>query len=276
MKHAHIAFIGGGNMATSLIAGLVADGYEPQRLIVSDPVPATLAGLRGRFGIRTVADNASALREADTLVLCVKPQVAASVCRDLAPAISERIGLVISVMAGVRETAIQRWLGAAIPIVRAMPNTPAMLQAGAIGLHASDHVSAVQRNEAETILRAVGMVRWMTDEDQMDAVTAISGSGPAYFFLLMESLERAGVALGLTAEDARLLTIQTALGAARMAIEGGDPPDVLRARVTSPGGTTEAALKVFATAGFGDLVARAATAARERAGQLSDHLTEQS
>ena len=276
MKHAHIAFIGGGNMATSLIAGLIADGYEPQRLIVSDPDPDKAAALAARFGVRIADSNAAAAAEADTLVLCVKPQIAPAVCRALADLLGARVSLVISVMAGIREAAIASWLGVSLPIVRAMPNTPAMLQAGAIGLHASPQVDATQRNQAETILRAVGMARWVADEDMIDAVTAISGSGPAYFFLLMETLEQAAVDLGLSAEDARLLTIQTALGAARMAIEGGDSPAVLRARVTSPGGTTEAALKVFASGGFGELVAEATVAARQRAIELSDQLTEQS
>lgn len=273
MKHAHIAFIGGGNMATSLIGGLIADGYEAQRLIVSDPDRAKTATLAARFAVQVADSNVAAVTGADTLVLCVKPQVAEAVCRELAGQLGSRVKLVISIMAGVREASITAWLGASLPIVRAMPNTPAMLQAGAIGLHASSAVDTTQRNQAETILRAVGMVRWVADEDLIDAVTAISGSGPAYFFLLMETLEQAAVDLGLSAEDARLLTIQTALGAARMAIEGGDPPAALRARVTSPGGTTEAALKIFADGGFADLVAQAAAAARQRAIALSDQLT---
>ena len=276
MKQAQIAFIGGGNMATSLIAGLIADGYEPRRLIVSDPDRAKVDALTARFGVRTTDSNAAAIAEADTLVLCVKPQIAPAVCRGLASELGSRLSLVVSVMAGVREATITSWLGTDLPIVRAMPNTPAMLQAGAIGLHASPQANATERNQAETILRAVGMVRWVADEDLIDAVTAISGSGPAYFFLLMETLEEAAVALGLPGEDARLLTIQTALGAARMAIEGGDPPATLRERVTSPGGTTEAALKVFTDGGLGDLVARATAAARARAAELSDQLTEQS
>jgi len=276
MKQAQIAFIGGGNMATSLIAGLIADGYEPGRLIVSDPDRTKTAGLAARFAVRTADSNAEALATADTLILCVKPQVAPAVCRELAGHLGTRLSLVISVMAGIREAAIEDWLGAQLPIVRAMPNTPAMLQSGAIGLHATARVSELQRNQAETILRAVGMVRWITNEALMDAVTAISGSGPAYFFLLMEALEQAGTDLGLSSEDARLLTIQTALGAARMAIEGGDSPETLRSRVTSPGGTTEAALRVFAAGDFGGLVAEATGAARQRAGELSDQLTEQS
>jgi len=276
MKQAQIAFIGGGNMATSLIAGLIADEYDPQRLTVSDPDRAKTAGLAARFGIRVAESNVAALAAADTMVLCVKPQIAPAVCHELASRLGERLSLVISVMAGIREAAIEAWLGTSLPIVRAMPNTPAMLQSGAVGLHATERVSQLQRNQAETILRAVGMVRWIPDEDLMDAVTAISGSGPAYFFLLMETLEQAGRDLGLSSEDARLLTIQTALGAARMAIEGGDSPETLRTRVTSPGGTTEAALGVLAAGDFGELIAKATRAAQQRAAELSDQLTEQS
>jgi len=276
MKQAQIAFIGGGNMATSLIAGLLADGYDPQRLIVSDADRTKTANLAARFGVRTAESNIEAVAGADTLVLCVKPQVAPAVCRELAGHLGGRLTLVISVMAGVREAAIQAWLGSSLPIVRAMPNTPAMLQAGAVGLHATDRATQLQRNQAETILRAVGMVRWIASEELIDGVTAISGSGPAYFFLLMEALEQAGSDLGLSSEDARLLTIQTALGAARMAIESGDSPETLRTRVTSPGGTTEAALRVFASGDFGGLVAEATRAARQRARELSDQLTEQS
>ncbi len=276
MKQAQIAFVGGGNMAGSLIAGLIADGYAPERLTVSDPDRGKTAALAARFGIRVAESNIDAVAYADTLVLCVKPQAARAVCEELAGHLGQSLFLVISVMAGVQETDIETWLGAPIPIVRAMPNTPAMLQSGAVGLHASARVSETQRNQAETVLRAVGMVRWVANEEFIDAVTAISGSGPAYFFLMMEALEEAGVALGLPAEDARLLTIQTALGAARMAIEVGDPPASLRERVTSPGGTTEAALKVFAARGFSDLIAEAAAAAKQRAAELSDQLTGQS
>ena len=274
MSTARIAFIGGGNMATSLIAGLIADGYAPHDIRVSDPSPERRHALQAGFAVRASAENADALADADTLVLCVKPQMAASVCHGIAPILAETKPLVISVMAGVPESAIQRWFGAPLPVVRAMPNTPAMLQTGAIGLHASPEVDADGRNRAETILRAAGLTRWVADEAQIDAVTAISGSGPAYFFLMMEALEEAGIALGLDPEAARLLTIQTALGAAKMAMESDNPPARLREQVTSPGGTTERALAVFKEADLRGLVARAATAARDRAAELSRTLSE--
>lgn len=269
-----IAFIGGGNMATSLIAGLVADGYDPERLVVSDPERAKLDTLAAHFGVRTTADNAQALQGAGVAVLCVKPQMARAVCREIAPAAAANDPLVISVMAGIREQSIQEWLGPARPLVRAMPNTPAMIQAGAIVLHATAEVTPAQRNRAETILRAGGLTRWVEQEALMDAVTALSGSGPAYFFLLMEILEQSGIELGLDAESARLLTIQTALGAARMAMESTDSPRELRERVTSPGGTTECALGVLEDGGFRALVDAAVRAACDRSRELSRMLAE--
>jgi pyrroline-5-carboxylate reductase len=276
MTTTRIAFIGGGNMATSLIAGLVADGYAPETLQVSDPSPDRLEVLRNRYGVHTFARNTDALTDAETLVLCVKPQLASQVCNEIADAVSASAPLVISVMAGVPEQAIQRWLGGGdLPVVRAMPNTPAMVQTGAVGLHASPEVSEEGRNRAETILRAVGLTRWVETEAQIDAVTAVSGSGPAYFFLLMEALEEAGIDLGLDAETARLLTIQTALGAAKMAVESDDPPGRLRERVTSPGGTTERALEHLLKADLHALMKRAARAAHDRAVDISRSLSEQ-
>lgn len=275
MNNAGIAFIGGGNMAASLIAGLIADGHGATGLWVAEPDSVRREGLRERFGVQVVADNRDALAHAEVLVLCVKPQLAPGVCRELGDLAAGLGLLVISVMAGVPESGIQRWLGANLPVVRAMPNTPAMVQTGAIALHASPEVSEEGRNRAETILRAAGLTRWVGDEAQIDVVTALSGSGPAYFFLLMEALEQAGIDLGLDAEAARLLTIQTALGAARMAVESDAPPSRLREQVTSPGGTTERALAVFEEAGLRALVGRAIAAAHDRAREISRSLVEQ-
>ncbi|MBK5963970.1 pyrroline-5-carboxylate reductase [Thiocystis minor] len=275
MTTARIAFIGGGNMATSLIAGLIADGHAPDTIQVADPSQERRETLQASFGVRAFANNAEAIANAETLVLCVKPQMAAAVCTDIAAAVAAIQPLIISVMAGVPEQAMQRWFGAPLPVVRAMPNTPAMVQTGAIGLHASPEVDAEGRNRAETILRAAGLIRWVEDEARIDAVTAISGSGPAYFFLLMEALEEAGIELGLDPQTARLLTIQTALGAAKMAMESAAPPSRLREQVTSPGGTTERALAVFQEADLHALVARAARAARDRAADISQTLSEQ-
>ena len=269
-----IAFIGGGNMARSLIAGLVADGYEAARLTVSDPDTTKREALAGHFGISACGSSAEALDGAEVIVLCVKPQVAAGVCRELGAHLPASLPLVISVMAGVSETSIRGWLGQPIPLVRAMPNTPVLVQSGAIGLHAAEAIQDDQRNLAEEIMRAGGLTHWVKTEAELDTVTALSGSGPAYFFLFMEALEEAAIAEGLDAEGARLLSIQTALGAARMAVESDESPHQLRQRVTSPGGTTERAIAVFEDGGLPALTRRAVAAARQRAQELSELIAE--
>jgi len=274
MTQTHIAFIGGGNMARSLIAGLIADGHKPSALTVSDPIAEKREQLAASYGVHAAADNAAAVAGADVVVLCVKPQAAAAVCRELAGLLADAPPLVISVMAGINEASIEHWLGRPLPLVRTMPNTPVMVQSGAIGLHANRAATDSHRNLAEEILRAGGLTRWVADEQDLDAVTAVSGSGPAYFFLFMEALEKAGIEQGLDAEAARLLSIQTALGAARMAVESDESPQQLRERVTSPGGTTERALAAFAEGGLEALVSRAVAAARQRAGELSTLLGE--
>lgn len=270
-----IAFIGGGNMARALIAGLIADGHDPARLIVADPDADKCAQLAAAFAVGIAADNAAALTDAGVVVLCVKPQLAATVCRALAPALPTPPPLLISVMAGVTEAAISGWFARPLPLVRAMPNTPVMVQSGAIGLHAAATTTPVQRNLAEEVLRAGGLTRWVAAEADLDIVTALSGSGPAYFFYLMEALEQAAVEQGLEAATARLLTIQTALGAARMAVECDDAPARLRAWVTSPGGTTERAIACLDEAEVAALLGRALTAARERAQELSTMIAEE-
>ena len=269
MSSRTIAFIGGGNMAAALISGLVTDGYDPKRILVSDLDQEKLSRLAARFGIRSADGNEAAARAADVVVLAVKPQAMEQVARDLAPVLRERRPLVVSIAAGVTEGQRRRWLGDGIPLVRTMPNTPAMLQAGATVLHAASGVSEEQKSLAESILRAVGLTLWVEEEPMMDAVTALSGSGPAYFFLVMEAMEAAGQALGLPAETARLLTLQTALGAARMAIESSDGPAVLRERVTSPGGTTERALGILEDGDIRSLFEKALAGARARSAELS-------
>lgn len=267
-----ITFIGGGNMAASLIGGLVADGYNPKHILVSDPDSDKLAGLAARYGIQAAADNTTAVSRSDVLVLAVKPQVLKEVAHELAPAVQEHKPLTISIAAGVRSTDIDQWLGGEISLVRTMPNTPAMIQAGATVLFACPQVSGEQQNLAESILRSVGLTRWVEDEAKMDAITALSGSGPAYFFLVMEAMEQAGLELGIPAETARLLTLQTALGAARMAIESSDGPALLREKVTSPGGTTERALGILEEGNLRELFSNALTGARDRSIELSDLL----
>jgi pyrroline-5-carboxylate reductase len=269
MSKKTVAFIGCGNMAAALINGLVADGYDPNHIWASDPDGEKRATLAARCGIRITGNNDEAVQRADVVVLAVKPQVLEQVARSLATTITERQPLVISIAAGVREQDLLSWLGGKAPLVRSMPNTPAMIQTGATVLHAGPGVTAENRDLAESILRAVGLTRWVEDEALMDAVTALSGSGPAYFFLVMEALEAAGMELGLPEETARLLTLQTALGAARMAMESSEGAGILRQRVTSPGGTTEKALQTLEDGGIRRLFQRALQDARDRSLELS-------
>ena len=272
MDTTDIAFIGGGNLAASLAGGLIADGYPAAAIRVADPDPDRRERLAARWAVQVHEDNAAAARGAAVLVLAVKPQVVPAVARELGPLARAQGSLVVSVAAGVRTRDLARWLGFEAPLVRAMPNTPALVQSGASGLYATPGTSEAERERAESLLRAVGITVWVEDEDLMDAVTAVSGSGPAYFFLLMEALAEAGERLGLEAGQARLLALETAFGAAKMALEASEPPAALRARVTSPGGTTERALGVLEEGGFRELVSRAVAAARERARELADLL----
>ncbi|MEJ2455516.1 MAG: pyrroline-5-carboxylate reductase [Candidatus Thiodiazotropha sp.] len=272
MTSSKITFIGGGNMASSLIGGLIADGFDSRRITVSDPDSDKLAQLAARFDVHTETDNNVAINQAEVVVLAVKPQALEAVARDIADTVARVKPLVISIAAGIRESALRDWLGSEVALVRSMPNTPAMIQSGATGLHAGPGVSAEQRDMAESILRAVGLTRWVDDESQMDAVTALSGSGPAYYFLVMEAMEAAACEMGLDRETARLLTLQTALGAARMAIESSDSPATLRQKVTSPGGTTERALKILEEGKLRELFAEALKGAQTRSRELSEML----
>ncbi|MGN6512332.1 MAG: pyrroline-5-carboxylate reductase [Lysobacteraceae bacterium] len=264
-----IAFVGGGNMARSLVGGLVARGTPAGRIRVAEPVAALREGLAREFGVAAFADNAQAAAGAATWVLAVKPQVMRAVCEALAPLAQAQRPLVVSIAAGITSTQLARWLGGGVAVVRTMPNTPALLGAGVTGLHANAAVDAPGRAAAEALLSAAGRTVWIDDEARMDAVTALSGSGPAYVFLLAEAMQAAGEAEGLPADAARILALQTILGAARMLIEGGEPAAELRRRVTSPGGTTQAALEAFEAGGFRALVARAIHAATERGRALS-------
>ncbi|MEO6696395.1 MAG: pyrroline-5-carboxylate reductase [Gammaproteobacteria bacterium] len=274
MKDTSIAFIGGGNMARSLIAGLIADGYPAQNIWVADPKPEQLTELRQNFGIHTTSSNIQTIEHASVVVLAVKPQILKTVAQELASAVQKYHPLVVSIAAGIREPDLNRWLGGDVAVVRAMPNTPALVQTGATALYANAHVSHEQRNRAESILRAAGLTLWLENEAQMDAVTALSGSGPAYFFLVMEALENAAVRLGLRREEARLLTLQTALGAAKMALESNEDTATLRTRVTSKGGTTEQAVKVLQDGRLQELFDAALQAAHTRSIELAKLLGE--
>ncbi len=272
MSRQIIAFVGGGNMAASLVGGLIAGGRSPAELRVAEPRAERRAELAERFGVDVRPDNADAVQGASVVVLAVKPQVLRPVVAALGPTLQAQGSLVVSIAAGVREPDIRRWLGYDAPVVRTMPNTPALVRSGATALFANPFVSTAQRDQAESVMRAVGMTLWVEDEALMDVVTALSGSGPAYFFLVMEMLEEAAVRLGLDRETARLLTLETALGAARMALESSEDPATLRARVTSPGGTTERAVATLEGAGVRAAFLAAVAAARARSAELGDSL----
>lgn len=272
MNESQLCFIGAGNMARSLIGGLLADGYPAGQIRASDPDAGQRDAVARRFGIETFADNAAAVAGAHVLILAVKPQGLAALARELAPQLDATNPLIISVAAGIRASDLDRWLGGNRALVRCMPNTPALVQSGATALYATAAVNDAQRNLAESILRAVGLTLWVEDEAQMDAVTALSGSGPAYFFLMLEAMQQAGAELGLPEDTARLLALQTAFGAAKMALESEDPPGRLRERVTSPGGTTERALAALEEGGLRELITRAMRGAQARSRELAEEL----
>lgn len=271
MSH-KLAFIGAGNMASALINGLLTDGYPANDIIASDQLAEKRENLAGS-GIHTTDDNPQAIADAEVVILAVKPQVLQAVCQEIKSAVEQSAPLVISIAAGITESSLMQWLGNNTAIVRTMPNTPAMVQTGATVLHANENVSTDQRDLAESILRAVGVTRWLDSEKMIDAATAISGSGPAYYFLFMETMEKAAIEMGLPEETAHLLTLQTALGAARMAMESNDIPKELRNKVTSPGGTTEAAINEMLNNNLTGIFSQAMFKARDKARELSQNIT---
>jgi len=264
-----ITFIGGGNMARSLIAGLIRQGMPAAHIHVAEPVAELREALAADFGVQTHDNATDAAAQGDTWLLAVKPQVLRDVCQSLQGLAQAQKPLVISIAAGITSPQLQRWLGGSLPVVRAMPNTPALLGAGVTGLYATPSVDAQQHAQAERVLASAGRTVWIDDEAQMDSVTAVSGSGPAYVFLLAEAMEAAGIAQGLPAEAARTLVVQTLLGASRMLDEAGESPAELRRRVTSPNGTTQAAIENFQAGGFEALVEKALRAAQVRGQELS-------
>ncbi|WLI12975.1 MULTISPECIES: pyrroline-5-carboxylate reductase [Pseudomonas] len=270
MSKTRIAFIGAGNMAASLIGGLRAKGLDAAQIRASDPGEETRARVSAEHGIEVFADNADAIQGVDVIVLAVKPQAMKAVCEAIRPSLKPN-QLVVSIAAGITCASMNNWLGAQ-PIVRCMPNTPALLRQGVSGLFATSEVNSEQRQQAEELLSAVGIALWLNEEQQLDAVTAVSGSGPAYFFLLIEAMTAAGVKLGLPADIAAQLTVQTALGAAHMAVASDVDAAELRRRVTSPAGTTEAAIKSFQAGGFEALVEQALGAAAHRSAEMAEQL----
>ena len=265
-----IAFLGGGNMAGALLGGLLAKGYAAGDISVVEVVPQARANLTARYKVHVSESPDAITLAADTLVLAVKPQDMRTAVAALSGKLRQQ--LVISIAAGIRLADLSRWLGGYARLVRVMPNTPALVGAGISGLFAGPQVSGDERTRAESILGAVGKIVWVENEALIDPVTAVSGSGPAYVFYFIEALEKAGVDLGLAPAAARTLAIETFVGAARLAAESADAPGVLREKVTSKGGTTEAALKVFAAEDIAGRIGKALKAASDRGAELGQIL----
>lgn len=271
LQDLQIALIGGGNMGRGLIGGLIGRGLPPANIRVADPADATRASLAAGFGVQTTADNAVAVADADVVVMAVKPQQMREVLGALQTVLARRMPLLLSVAAGLRVADLSRWAGAGVPVVRAMPNRPALVGAGATGLFAAAGTPAEARELATTVMEATGLCVWVEDETGIDWVTALSGSGPAYFFRLAELMAEAAVAHGMPAATARALAARTLAGAGQLvAAERDDDLARMRAEVTSKGGTTEAALRVFDEQRLPQLVEAAMQAAATRAGELAD------
>jgi len=266
-----LAFIGAGNMARAIIGGLLANGYPAAQIWASEPDVSRLADLAGQ-GLQTTSDNNAAVAAADAVILAVKPQVMKQVVTPMADAVQAKQPLIISVAAGISAESLCSWLGGDVALVRCMPNTPALVQQGASGLFANDQVSDVQRSQAEQVMQATGIALWVNSEAELDAVTAVSGSGPAYYFLVMEAMIEAGMKLGLSEEVATQLTLQTAQGAATMAAASEFPPAELRRRVTSPNGTTERAINSYEDAGLRQIFMDGMQACSDRSEELGREL----
>ncbi len=266
-----IHFIGAGNMTTSLVGGLLRQGYLPDHISASDPSEAARTRLSRQHGITVFEDNHAGLKLADVVVLAVKPQHMHTVVTGLADSLASRSipPVLLSIAAGITTGSIQRWAGISVPVVRCMPNTPAMIGQGASGLFATENVTESQQRAVLQIMRSVGQAWWLDTENQLDIVTAVSGSGPAYFFLFMQAIQEAGESLGLPPEISRQLVLQTARGAASLAMSSEVGLAQLRRQVTSPGGTTAAALETLSDHRFEEIVGQAVKAAWRRAGELS-------
>jgi pyrroline-5-carboxylate reductase len=266
-----ITLIGGGNMARGLIGGLIAKGAVPSHITVSEPDAAGRDSLQRTFGVNVAADSAGAVAGSQVVVLAVKPQIMGEVVRALASALQQARPLVISVAAGIRCANLAGWMGAGVPVVRSMPNRPALIGAGATGLYADDSVGEHERALAARVMGGTGLAVWVQRESDIDLVTALSGSGPAYFFRLAELMAEAAIAQGLDASVARQLAAQTLAGAGQL-VAAEASPDLarMRAEVTSRGGTTEAALNRFGELGLGSTVAAAMQAAAKRSHELAE------
>ncbi|WP_339882706.1 pyrroline-5-carboxylate reductase [Vreelandella maris] len=268
-----ITFIGAGNMASAIIGGLIDSGVAPSTITATAPNDSELASIKQRLDINTDTDNNAAVAEADVVVLAVKPQIMRTVCAALRDSVQRQRPLVISIAAGLDASTIDQWLGGQNAMVRCMPNTPSLVGYGASGLYANAKVSDEQRDVATQLMEAVGIVEWVEEEALLDAVTAVSGSAPAYFFLMFEAMEEAAVKLGLPAATARRLAIQTALGAATMAQQSDKDPATLKQNVMSPGGTTERAIQHMEEAQLRTTIADAMQACADRAQAMAKELS---
>jgi len=267
--NAKITFIGAGNMASSLAGGLIAKGFDSNQITMTDLNDDLLLHNRNNLGVNTTRDNVQACSHADVIIFAVKPQVVEIVAAPLKDVIALRSPLVLSIAAGITLSNLSSWIGEAVPIVRCMPNTPALVQTGATGLFANQYVSDTQKKLAKDVLSAVGLALWVDSEDQIDAVTALSGSGPAYFLLVMEAMMEAGHALGLPDSVSSQLTLQTALGSAQLAITSDVDVAELRRQVTSPAGTTERAINIMQDNGLKAIFAEAIKGAYDRSKELA-------
>ena len=272
MSEKKIGFIGGGNMAQSLIGGLINSGISPETIWVAEPLAPLRTKLKSKFGVKVSAENSEVAEVVTLLVLAVKPQIMQEAIASLKDTVALKSILMISVAAGIDIRSIETWLGGDPAVVRVMPNTPALIGAGISGLFANSQVTDDGRESAEQIMRAVGNIVWLENEGQLNLVTAVSGSGPAYFFYLMEAIERVAVGSGLDPTTARALTVETAIGAGRLALASSDSLAVLREQVTSPGGTTEAAINSLDENQVSKSVGRAVNAAKDRSEELSQLL----
>lgn len=264
----NITFIGGGNMASALIGGLLQQGYSPAQIRVVEISAEGRDKIKREFNVEAVAKLAEGVVNSDVILLAVKPQQLSFVAQELAALLGNH--LIISIAAGIRATDICRWMGHHERVVRAMPNTPALIRAAVTGLYALPGVSAEERHTAEAVLAAVGSVLWLEREELLDAVTALSGSGPAYVFYFIEAMQKAGQELGLTEPQVRLLSLETFLGAAGLASQSDENVAALRARVTSQGGTTERAIQSLEKDGVKNAVIRAMHVANQRSRELGD------
>jgi pyrroline-5-carboxylate reductase len=267
--HLAIGFIGAGNMTRCFVSGLVTNHYPANHLWASNPSQEKLAYLKQQFNIHTTMDNQIVAKQASIIVLAVKPSMMLTVTQEIRDIVQQQHPLIISIAAGITEPKLREWLGDEVAIIRCMPNIPAFVNNGATGMFANAYVSHLQRDLAEAIFRAVGTTLWVNDESLMDTIAALSGSGPAYFYVVMEALENAAVELGLTRDDAHLLTVQTALGAAQLALTTNENIIDLRQRVTSKGGITEQALAVLESHAIKDTFAEALRAAYNRAKEIA-------